>query len=253
MIAVLNLAFGGPECLPFDIKHKRWPVTYRLVEGATKAEILDQKKILKDQFVTALKGFLKAPAITAPAFEPYEPIPVQEPGKFFFSVGRKLGYSRQMQSDMFMPFREVLFLRLMPTEPLPRLLSEKTLVNSIGKFGTFWLARCGAMVMSNELGVATFEPAGNTQNLDAILQYFPTGEVWGINADIMRQGERGQIRWYLTETCERAFAETIFHVLEFMTSVVKVKFPVRVIAGVTGLKDRTLVISGQPVGSHGRF
>lgn len=253
VIAVLNLAFGGPECLPFDIKHKRWPVTYKLIEGATKEEILAERKVLKDQFVKALKGFLKAPSSATPAFQPYEPVAVQDPDKFFFSAGQNLGYSRQLQSEMYLPFRDILFLRVMPTEPLPRLLSEKTLLHSIGKFGTFGQTRSGAMVMSNELGFATFEPAGNTQNLDAILQYFPTGEVWGVNADVMRQGENGQYRWYLTEACERVFAETLFHVLEFMTSVVDVKFPVRVIAGVTGLKDRTLVVSGEPANRHGRF
>lgn len=252
-IAVLNLAYGGPECLPFDIKHKRWPVTYRLVDGATKQEILAQRKILKDQFVTALKGFLKTPAMTAPVFEPYEPLYIKEPDKFFFGEGQCLGHSRQMQADMFMPFRDVLYLRVMPTEPLPRLLSERTLLNNVGIFGTFGQTRSGAMVMSNELGVATFEPAGNTDRLDAILQYFPTGEVWGVNADIMRQGEQGQHRWYLAESCERAFAETLFHIIEFMTKVSNVKFPIRVIAGTTGLKDRTLTISGHPVGAHGRF
>ena len=253
VIAVLNLAYGGPECLPFDIKHKRWPVTYRLVAGATKEEILAQKKVLKDQFVTALKGFLKVPAVTAPTFEPYAPFAVPEPDKFFFGVGQNLGYSRQMQSDMYMPFRDILYLRVMPAEPLPRLLAESTLLNNVGKFGTFGQTRSGAMVMSNELGVATFEPAGNTQNLDAILQYFPTGEVWGVNADIMRQGVNGEYRWYLTQACEHAFAETLFHVLEFMTTVSNAKFPVRVIAGVTGLKERTLVVSGEPVSRRGKF
>jgi hypothetical protein len=128
------------------------------------------------------------------------------------------------------------------------MLSENVLINNVGKFGTFGQTRSGTMVMANELGVATFEPAGNTDKLDAILQYFPTDEVWGVNADLMRQGAQGAYRWYLAESCERAFAETLFYVLEFMTTVSNVKF-----AGVTGLKDRTLMISGQPTGTHGRF
>ncbi len=253
VVAVLNLEYGGADSLPFDIKHKRWPITYRLVEGATKEEILAQKKVLKDQFVTALKGFLKGPAVATPTFQAYEPKYVKEPDKFFFDEKLCLGQSRQMQSDMFMPFREALYLRVMPTEPLPRMLSEKALINNVGKFGTFGQTRSGAMVMANEFGVATFEPAGDTDKLDAILQYFPTGEVWGVNADMMRQGVQGAYRWYLTESCEKAFPETLFYVLEFMTTVTNVKFPIRVIAGVTGLKGRTLIISGQPTGAYGRF
>ncbi len=64
---------------------------------------------------------------------------------------------------------------------------------------------------------------------------------------------QGAYRWYLTESCEKAFPETLFYVLEFMTTVTNVKFPIRVIAGVTGLKGRTLIISGQPTGAYGRF
>lgn len=39
VIGVLNENFGSPEDLPFDIIHKRWPVKYRIVEGAKKAGI----------------------------------------------------------------------------------------------------------------------------------------------------------------------------------------------------------------------
>lgn len=252
VIAVLNLAFGDENCLPFDIKHKRWPVTYRLVEEATKEEIIAQKKLLKDQFVTRLKGYIKQPAVTVPVFEAYNAVHSEQPDKVFFDTQQSLGRSRQLSRDMYMPFEEVLYLRVLPAEPLPGFLSEKMLMGNVGKFGTFGETRSGVMVMANDWGVATFEPAGDQPHwLDAILQYFPTGEVWGVNADIMRQGLPDS--WYLTESAERAFAETLHHILEFMTTVSTVKFPVRVIAGVTGVKGRELVVSGRPIGTYGRF
>jgi hypothetical protein len=39
VLAVLNSAFGDPDGLPFDIKHKRWPITYSLGPDVTKKEI----------------------------------------------------------------------------------------------------------------------------------------------------------------------------------------------------------------------
>src|SRR5450756_571917 len=59
VIGVMNLAFGDTDTLPFDIKHKKWPVTYRLVEGSTKPEIEAQIKVLRAEFIKRLGGFIK--------------------------------------------------------------------------------------------------------------------------------------------------------------------------------------------------
>jgi hypothetical protein len=127
------------------------------------------------------------------------------------------------------------------------------MVTNVGKYGSFGQTAGGAFLLRNEWGVAAFEPAGNTGNIDSILQYFSNGEIWGINADIMRQGNRGDESWYLATMSEHAFAETLFHALDFIKNTSKVELPIRVVAGVVGFKGRRLVVPGTTIGSYGRM
>lgn len=249
VLAVLNSAFGDPDGLPFDIKHKRWPITYSLGPDVTKKEIDAEKAKLKLKFVQALKGFIGAKEAPAqPTFKEVQP----KIGKaFYFKDGELLGHSKQLGGDMKMPFRKVLYLRIIPAKPLVRPLSEKVLASNVGKYGSFG-GETGAFMVRNDWGIGVLEPAGNTTNVDSITQYFYTGEIWGINADIVRQGERGEEQWLISHSTEKAFAETLYHGLEFMRSV-GIALPVKVIAGLTGVKDRRLVVSGATLGLYGRM
>ncbi len=111
VLAVLNLAYGDETSLPFDIKHKRWPIKYQLVEGATSTEVKAQQKVLKDQFVTALRGFISEAPIVESTFAE---IPPHIGKAFYFENGQSLGHARQLGLDMYMPFRDVLYLRIGP-------------------------------------------------------------------------------------------------------------------------------------------
>lgn len=54
VIPVMNTAFGAPDDLPFDVRHRRWPITFHLAEGvdANKAEI-------KENLVAAIERELR--------------------------------------------------------------------------------------------------------------------------------------------------------------------------------------------------
>ena len=104
----------------------------------------------------------------------------------------------------------------------------------------------------NSYGAMCFAPAGHTRNIDALTQYFPTGEVWAINADIMRQGGSGP-QLYLAISAEDAFIDTLEKGLEYMRKVAGIALPIKVIAGVTGMKGRTVGISGAVIGTYGKM
>ena len=50
VISVTNTAFGGPNDLPFDLSHKRWPIQYCLLESDVedKTKVADTKKTLSE-------------------------------------------------------------------------------------------------------------------------------------------------------------------------------------------------------------
>ncbi len=55
---VMNTKFGSIEDLPFDLKHKRGPITYALDEQSTPSEKKEAEKILTENFVFVLKNCL---------------------------------------------------------------------------------------------------------------------------------------------------------------------------------------------------
>lgn len=68
VINIINTAFGEPKGnIPFDLAHKRWPITYKLSDKnySDKAEV---KTKLIGSLLSALKPFAKQPKVTGPKF-----------------------------------------------------------------------------------------------------------------------------------------------------------------------------------------
>jgi hypothetical protein len=59
IIGIMNTAYGKPDALPFDLRHRRWPIDYELVEGAAPEDRARVKealvKVLADAMLSASK------------------------------------------------------------------------------------------------------------------------------------------------------------------------------------------------------
>jgi hypothetical protein len=148
-----------------------------------------------------------------------------------------------------MPFRSVFYLRVIPTKPLVRPLPVDLLMNNGKRFGAFGTeSEAGVYIRENDYGVAILNPAaGSTTNIDSLTQYFRNGEIWGINADILRQGERDN--WLLSYGVEKNIAESLNLYFEFLREVSKIEPPYTVEAGLHGARGRNLVNTGSTVGN----
>jgi len=71
LLSVMNTHYGSPESLPFDLKHRRWPVRFELSPNALKAEKNSTKKRFVKELTSILKLYLENPKLK----EKYEPIP----------------------------------------------------------------------------------------------------------------------------------------------------------------------------------
>lgn len=58
IIAVMNVAHGGPGILPFDLTHRRWPITYTAPAGLTDTK--PARKKLSEDIEVALRTAVKA-------------------------------------------------------------------------------------------------------------------------------------------------------------------------------------------------
>jgi hypothetical protein len=61
-IIVMNKAFGEPseKNLPFDMRHRRWPITYDLVEGASTEDRSKVKKQLIADLAEAIEAIVRS-------------------------------------------------------------------------------------------------------------------------------------------------------------------------------------------------
>jgi len=242
VIGVMNLAFGDTDTLPFDIKHKKWPVTYRLVEGSTKPEIEAQIKVLRAEFIKRLGGFIKVERREA-VFSETKP----QIGKaLFFTEGETLSVQRNnpisngQPLNFHFPHRSLMYLRMIPKEALQRPLTIEAILGTMGRYGTFG-PPVGALMQENVYGAAMSTLNMRDLTIDHMTQYFRNGEIWGINADVIRRGEREDENWVPARPVEDTMITTLTLYCEYMQLHSKVKPPITVEAGIVGVKNRRLV------------
>jgi hypothetical protein len=249
-LGVLNLAYGSVEDLPFDISRTRsWPVTYKLKEGATNEEIAEAKKKLANDLYLRLRPFLSKPVETVK--DEFERMPAIRPPAFWFAKRQSLG-ARRDNASYAMPFESVLFIRLIPTDPKQKLISHDLAGRMASTYGSFEVMG-NLYILRNEDGAAMCELAGNTQNVDSIAQYFNNGEIWGMNANIIRHGERGQFQYLIMPQVEEVFRKQLPRFIECMLKEGGVKLPIRIIGGVAGVKGRRLAWSGTSESGYSRM
>jgi hypothetical protein len=246
-IPVLNKAYGDEDGLPFDIAHRRHPIEYDLKAGATTEEIEKEKKKLVEQFVIALKPYLaNMPAASVPRFNEAQPIIGTA---IYFHDGEVLAHSERPPVDHIMPFRSVFYMRVFPYAVQEGHLDIHNLQRNAINYGRFGLEG-GWLSRRNKYGVIVGSPAGNTANLDAVLQFFRTGEIWGINAEILRQGEHGQIQYLHTYPLEEILIAGLQSAMRFHQEVSHIALPFVVEVGVAGVAGRVIAHTGYVMNSY---
>lgn len=67
MLAVMNEAHGAPtrESMPFDLAHHRFPITYKVADGASDAVRVEERDKLANTFENALKAVFASPEFKA--------------------------------------------------------------------------------------------------------------------------------------------------------------------------------------------
>lgn len=246
-LGVMNLAYGKIDDLPFDIHRTRsWPVTYTLKERASKAEMEAAKKGLAEAFILRLRPFLsKQTEQSPPGFERIQPV---RPPAFWFAQGRSVGV--RGTTAFAMPYERALFLRVIPTIA-PKLISHDKAGHMASKYGSF--DDFGNLyILRNEDGAAMCELIDEI-DVESIAQYFCTGEVWGINGAILRNGEGRRFNYMDMAKIEELFRKKLPVFISAVTNDGGVKLPITVVGGVTGVKGWSILFGGVTESGYSRM
>ncbi|MGA8498166.1 MAG: hypothetical protein WB764_21960 [Xanthobacteraceae bacterium] len=244
-LPVLNLAFGDVADLPFDIAHRRRPIVYNLLPTASPHEIEEEKRKLTTQFITALEPYIIGQE-TNEAVTSFAAAPAKIGKAIYFADGEILRNVQHLNRKFVMPFREVFYLRVQPRTSIDGHLDVRKLRNNALQYGNFDFPGGGGdfFVGDNQYGVIAGTVAGNTNDLDNVVQYFRTGEIWAINAGVLREGERDNHRYVFTQPLEDILVFGLRSALLFEKQVSHIEPPFYVEVGIVGVAGREIAHSG---------
>jgi hypothetical protein len=182
MIGIMNTAFGNPdaESLPFDLRHLRWPITYRLME-ASSVDKADQFEKLVGTLVEALGLILSN---HTPATKNVEVFSIQKATKnpaVFSESANELVTDRS--GDFVIPDGGKAYLRLYPTIAVTAIESELEAREIAVRGNLQPLGRVSGWGFDrNEFGAIVFQTPENGK-LFNFTQLFLSREIWGVDAE----------------------------------------------------------------------
>jgi hypothetical protein len=253
IILVANSAFGGAvEDLPFDLRHRRGPITYKLPAGATPEQRAKALQKLTEALVVALTSNLGAAIVKRDADVTFDLHP-SRPGdrSTWLKEEEKLrhtdaGWSSR-EREWVVPELPRAYMRLIPaswkTKPNRHQVSNANDNVRLWAFGPSNQGDYGP----NDHGVVSVGFLGTDSNeaIGATQWFNDTGEIWGFtNAATYPHpsGRRGISSPTIAKEWDK-FLRKGLHFLEHFGAT----GPIRVEAGVSGL-DNTYWIN-EPWGS----
>lgn len=239
VLMVLNDHYGGREFLPFDLQHHAGPIIYTLKPDAIKEQIAAERARLAGQFVTALRGFLNAPALEAATS--FHSVPATTTPVIWFQPGEVLATFDE-QTEYWFEDDKGMYLKVSPRTARDKPLTTGELYGMArqAQFGLLYRQQAG-IPSYNKRGAILLEPASPAGGrLRAATQVFHNGEIWAIGRDLLVENEYGKL--VPVKLLESVYREALIHNIEFMQERLGVQPPYTVEFGAAGMTGHSLVI-----------
>jgi hypothetical protein len=265
IIAIMNESFGFAEnTLPFDLRHRRWPVRYNLKEGASSDERRRQKEQLITQLETALKTMIEAGVLgrksksentNRPIIKVY---PVWKSSSFLANQELLAKTTTGERRNILWFNGPQAFLRIIPTRGVsswtPFNLEELIRSGGLGSMGdegnARWILRNGRGAIN-----VSCEDSGKPETyLKAIglTQVFKNGEIWGIEAYSLRENAeitegKKQIKYVASGYIENLFTKTLQNYIDWAKSSLKLEPPLKYIFGLSSIEEYSITVSSRDI------
>jgi hypothetical protein len=254
IVGVMNTAYGEPtaESLPFDIRHMRWPITYRLAQDASQEDRRTERQRLTDAFATAVRSAITAGLLREPEAQRPTYIPLQPKTRIssFLNDGELLCHRVVPLSDRDEPSGIIwqdgpqIFMRLVPDVPLTpskttldliRLMNQAPLTPLGNQTSTSW--------EGNEWGVVVYA-AGNEdfqQFANRMVQITDRGEIWGIDGRSLRDRQ-------IIPFIEPMLVQRLNRYMEFCRTALGMTSTITVTVGLSGVRGYKIALPPPPPG-----
>jgi len=256
ILAVMNTHFGEPVELPFDMRHRRFPLSYNI---APDADVLTRQHI-RQQLTTDLRNAIEAILAHRPVAPTVPPPPFErrnsfDHGAIFEPVNQLFPMVRgTTQTDMRFPEGPKMFLRLMPREAVLAMGRSEALDvlenTDLWPLGSSRYKAWGTA--TNRLGVCQLALHPRDDSLiGAITQLHLNQEIWGVENYILTYSEVREKAGFGNvipdALVKRIFTEALERYLRFASQCLLLPLPYVVIAGLVNIEGYTISLEHNQV------
>ncbi len=254
MIPVVNTAYDYKDLadLPFDMRHLRPPLFYKLAEGDppdVKARVRKELvQSLHEAVSSIIKKFPKGTDVESPVFEgagsTFSPAAYFDKEEVFSQLSE---YGDPI-AKLNVPKVPLSFLRLIPLRPLRMSSAEAKQMIDSGGLRPFGDGIYGWFTDRNSHGAFV---CGKDKSccIRQLTQLFHTGEIWGIEAEMLENefsgSHGGKCSIIPSVKFEQVFVETMENYLRFARETLQLENPYRFRAGVTEVRGFRMATAGR--------
>lgn len=185
LLTIINKHYGIPDELPFDLKHRRFPISYKLSPDASDPEVERELDRLTKSLTTVLEQYLtssiqiqskqeKASTINKASF--------WEEGDLLFDSptrGHSQGIQIRYPKDL-----PLVYLKIWPTNYLTEFTGVQIADQSMCGIEPLMSSQNGYSSRRNSYGCITYDSPASDETYN-ITQVFKDRQIWGVNANVL--------------------------------------------------------------------
>lgn len=235
MMPVMNMQFGLPDELPFDMAHVRHPIQYSAAPDMPDGSRREERNKLSERFEGILRlmiqDILSRSRADAPLFVPKEPI--RRPGFFFKRQDVLVNFGQPGEQELRFKRDRAIYIRLFPKfAEQPRVGLTRAIATARKLKPPLHIFN--PLVNRNDWGAINLEPHGD--GITAFTQIFESGELWGVSEMPFPSKDA-----LVTIAAEKGYMEALENYRLIYERELALKPPFMIEFGATGLKDHYLL------------
>lgn len=211
LLKVMNTHYGPPGDLPFDLAHRRWPVQFQLAPDADESQRERVLRALATAFKSILTEYLARSRLPPQPFSPMQS--TVNPACYWnadhvlirVSDGNPGG---QTQGFTYRSDQPLIYLHVWPREKIPVLTAEilndyrRSVIEPLCGTSSGWSHE------RNRFGEIAFAFEADN-SLASTTQVFKSGEIWGVNHRLLRQGRPAPGDFLAVAPFERSLKQSL--------------------------------------------
>jgi hypothetical protein len=245
-IAIMNTAYGGPEDLPFDLRHRRWPIQYCLSSDALADEKTRGKQELTNALAGAIRSIIESGPLDTPA--PVKQVvetPSTSSPAIFYDEAKPFAIEGEGKGLELHVLRGAkMYLRLIPTVPTEQLSTPDAY--DIARSSVLEPMRdahrsTGITWVRNQNGAAAVARNSDSGDVFVLTQILKRKrEIWGmdaltINEEHCKEWGKVDFGYFPCSAVEEIFDASLAHYIRVAKDHLGLVLPLRFIVGVDGV------------------